>query len=428
MLFEGAAGTGKSTSLLGALREHLAANPFALDQRVLALTKFHGSRRRMESTLRRKEGVGHLVDCVTLDSFAWHLVRRWRCLVRHICGMPEEGNFPAISSAAALLLRRPNVATWVGRRYPLVAVDELQDCTAAEVKILAGLTREAHLLCAADAFQDLSGSADCEAITWARSAGSVVALNFNHRTNVNALLRAARAVREGCPLGRGERNSAFEVVSCPKPAMGGGKLSWRLHIWGSSATIAVISPTKRGTSPFVDGVLAWTASNKARSSKSSMTAGPFRLESELADEQVCAEMVNALDLPADPNARLDCAHLEDAGRRIGAPDLRLWAEKERTLAGRQTVSAAVVRSQIEQIIRRRRAYGRTLQKRQFALTVHQAKNREFDSVVVLWPMRLQTDPEQQRRLLYNAITRAKRQVFVIVEDPKGDRLSRAPFA
>ncbi len=53
------------------------------------------------------------------------------------------------------------------------------------------------------------------------------------------------------------------------------------------------------------------------------------------------------------------------------------------------------------------------------MTIHQAKNREFESVVVLWPLKLGGNPEQKRRLLYNAVTRARGRAVVIVQDPKG---------
>jgi hypothetical protein len=33
-------------------------------------------------------------------------------------------------------------------------------------------------------------------------------------------------------------------VASPRAAVGGGSLAWRLKIWGSSGTVAVISPTK----------------------------------------------------------------------------------------------------------------------------------------------------------------------------------------
>ena len=62
------------------------------------------------------------------------------------------------------------------------------------------------------------------------------------------------------------------------------------------------------------------------------------------------------------------------------------------------------------------------------MTIYQAKNREFPVVIVLWPFQVVGDVVRARRLLYNAITRAKRRAIVIVEDPKKKRLNLPPFA
>lgn len=59
------------------------------------------------------------------------------------------------------------------------------------------------------------------------------------------------------------------------------------------------------------------------------------------------------------------------------------------------------------------------------MTIHQAKNREFDSVIVLWPYEVAGGADRQRRLLYNAVTRAKRQAVVIVQNP--ERMQQPPF-
>lgn len=50
-----------------------------------------------------------------------------------------------------------------------------------------------------------------------------------------------------------------------------------------------------------------------------------------------------------------------------------------------------------------------------AMTVQQAKNREFDGVVVIWPYQVGGDGEHKRRLLYNAVTRARRWCTVLVQ-------------
>jgi superfamily I DNA/RNA helicase len=62
-----------------------------------------------------------------------------------------------------------------------------------------------------------------------------------------------------------------------------------------------------------------------------------------------------------------------------------------------------------------RRHGYSRQAQFAAMTVRQAKNREFDHVVVLWPYIIPNDAEQRRRLLYNAITRAKRSCAVLVQ-------------
>jgi DNA helicase IV len=57
------------------------------------------------------------------------------------------------------------------------------------------------------------------------------------------------------------------------------------------------------------------------------------------------------------------------------------------------------------------------------MTVQQAKNREFEHVVVIWPYTISDDDEQKRRLLYNAVTRAQRSCLVLVQ---GQELLNAP--
>jgi len=75
------------------------------------ITKYHGSRRRMDINLRDRDGgVGNALDCVTIESFAWSLVVRWRSLVDHIGFHPIDGDFASITLAAGVLLQRPNVA------------------------------------------------------------------------------------------------------------------------------------------------------------------------------------------------------------------------------------------------------------------------------------------------------------------------------
>lgn len=59
------------------------------------------------------------------------------------------------------------------------------------------------------------------------------------------------------------------------------------------------------------------------------------------------------------------------------------------------------------------------------MSVHGAKNREFEHVVVLWPLAVAGDDEHKRRLLYNAITRAKSDCLVLVQLKQ--QLDQPPF-
>src|SRR3954471_13699875 len=101
--FTGAAGTGKTKRLVETLEARLQKTALLPDQRVVALTRMHGSRFRMierlsESTARR------LVDCMTVDRFAWEVASRWRSRLRELGhGRPTEFEYDGTCAAAALL-------------------------------------------------------------------------------------------------------------------------------------------------------------------------------------------------------------------------------------------------------------------------------------------------------------------------------------
>lgn len=418
LMFEGPAGTGKSTRLLTAAREYLVQHPLEGEQRVLALTKYHGSRRRMDNKLRdRHEGVGNALDCVTIDSFARSLVLRWRSLVAQLGLHPVEGDFPSITSAAGVLLLRPNVAKWVARRYPLVVMDEMQDCKGGEVVLLRGFEPHVRLLCGADAFQDLSGDNDNEAILWASEVGEVVPLNEIHRTHTNGLLAAALALRKGSALDS-NANAGFEIVPAAAFAQGGAVVCWRVHSWARHGPIALISATARGTSPFSDKLIDWV-STRSNTSKFGTTAGPYPIEWESDESEAQRAMLDLFDLPSNPSAAINSAELAAQAETRGIRDLRDWARRQHFVRGLSSVTVSDVVCEVGHLVRRRRAFGPNRVWRRQAMTIHQAKNREFESVIVLWPLKFGGNLEQKRRFLYNAVTRARGRAVVIVQDPKG---------
>lgn len=80
---------------------------------------------------------------------------------------------------------------------------------------------------------------------------------------------------------------------------------------------------------------------------------------------------------------------------------------------------------MKDVVHQGRVYSNGEERRLVALTIHQAKNREFDRVIVLWPYEVSGNDERKRRLAYNAITRAKQEVFVVVQGEA--RTGQSPF-
>jgi superfamily I DNA/RNA helicase len=131
---------------------------------------------------------------------------------------------------------------------------------------------------------------------------------------------------------------------------------------------------------------------------------------------------------ADGNAALEATAIFALPRSSVARELMRWAEHQRRVLGRTQFGAAEVRSQVHRAVQHIRAYSSLRGAGRRVMTIHQAKNREFPVVIVLWPFQVTGDPLLARRWLYNAITRAQRRAIVIVQDPQKRRLNAPPFA
>src|SRR5262245_26157606 len=106
--FEGPAGSGKTTRLFEELAATLAVRPLGEQERVLALTKMHGSRRRMQGRLLPLPEIHRRFECSTTDSFAWRIVHRWRSLAR-AKGYTDlaDDDYEAVCTCAGALLAQP---------------------------------------------------------------------------------------------------------------------------------------------------------------------------------------------------------------------------------------------------------------------------------------------------------------------------------
>ena len=92
------------------------------------------------------------------------------------------------------------------------------------------------------------------------------------------------------------------------------------------------------------------------------------------------------------------------------------ANRLATLRGEEGVSKAELINIVRKRLHGKMAYcSFEDQKRRIALTVYGAKNREFGHVFALWPNEIKSDTLFQRKLLYNAITRASEKAIVLVQ-------------
>lgn len=421
--FSGGAGTGKTTGLLRELDAALEAAPLQEGQRVLALTFMHGSRRRLTDRLAVSKA-RRQCDCMTIDRFAWEVCRRWRTRLRaageSLSPDPGTGEFDAMCAAAGRLLAFPEVVRWITRRYPIVILDEFQDCAEQRVSITKALHGQVQLLIAADDFQNLNLSVESPAVAWLRSLGVCQELTVNHRTTEAALLKAACALRDGTPLVP-DGGKSFMLMSMPTAAVAASYISKTL--WPSTGKNAVVLSPSRG-SKWVQQVIGFVGTKKYGAKRD---VGPVAVQWEAGPEAIEAKALADLGLQGDAKT-VAADRFQCLGGGPLSSRLKRWADHQRRILGRTQFSAEETRTIIKRSVHQIRSFGSSPVTGRRAMTIHQAKNREFEVVIVLWPFELPKEPVQLRRLLYNAVTRARRRAIVIVHDPKKNRLNSAPFA
>ncbi len=418
--FMGPAGTGKTWNLINKLEEEVVHEPVGDGQRILALTRMHGSRHRLIDRLGQTS-MRTRFDCMTFDRFAWELATRWRARLRELAhSPPTEFDFDGTCSAAAALLDGPTLQ-WVRAKYPIVLVDEFQDCHDSRLHIVQRLAGQGRLLVAADEFQDLHASGPSQAVAWLRTVAAVEELTKVRRTKDGGLLAAAVALKAGERIVDGTNVKVFAAANANVAA---GFLA-RGVAWSGGDEIVVISAT-RGANPFVRDALARVAEKPIGTGDRKF--GPYTIPWEQSDDDLETALREALALPQDTNAMVVRPAFTDHSRLRGRRELEQWFESQRRLRGEHSFRCEVVNRQVRRCVQQLRGQPRHVRGVR-AMTIHQAKNREFDRVLVLWPVALGGSEEGQRRLLYNAVTRAKKAATIIVQDPKPtkSRLVGSPF-
>jgi hypothetical protein len=417
--FEGPAGCGKTHRLMEELAAALLARPLAPHQRVLALTFMHGSRRRLDTRLRSVPGLAGRFEATTLDSFAWRLTQRWRRLAEHLGhAMPEDNDYAGTCALAAILLERSVVQAWVEMSFPIVVVDEAQDLSRERSSMIAARALSGTTILAFDEFQCLDPALLPIAIeTWLRDHCEPTPLTGCRRTDNDELMQAARAVRDGRAVTTD--GNTFKVLATPGHVNFAATCLANAIAWRRGGNVAVLTPSRTGG--FADNAIARVGQGQIGARQT----GPYDIRWEGSDKQELSEIWAQLGI-VDGCSVAEALRTLSAHRHVPVvTTLRDWLIRRRSTVGLEIVAAADLMRQLDRALARRRHFTGRADGQFTAMTIQQAKNREFDHVIVFWPYTVRDNPLQKRRLLYNAITRAKRSCTVLVQ--ANNMLQAPPF-
>ena len=406
--FEGPAGTGKTYNIIEELKRKLSQNPIEEWQKVLALTFMHGSRLRLNEKLSSMTELKGKYVARTIDSFAWSIVNRWRSLAFAYGLNLQDQNYDKTCEIAAKLLAFDFVLSWVTSVYPIIIVDEMQDCKTHRLEIIKNLSRGSLLIAAADGFQDLNCDGDSKNIEWLNTAESKQTLTVIQRTNKKVLIDVANRIRNGGDI----RNiSDFKIYSVSSAAIAGAKILYDI-IRITNSDIAIITPAGLASSKFVKDIDDWfkqpTYSNKKPKPK-------LYVDWEKSEKDYIQNAKKYLNEISEEFITME--HIINIPKIYGYENILEWMDKQRRLSGIVSFPKDILMSAFEKIIHQSRIYSLRKINTVKGLVVHQAKNREFDYVYVLWPYEVPKEEDKLRRLLYNAVTRAKIKA-TIIQDPK----------
>jgi hypothetical protein len=201
--------------------------------------------------------------------------------------------------------------------------------------------------------------------------------------------------------------------------LGAWEVALKIVQWIGLGSVAVITPVTAARSSFVRQVVERVNSGPIGKERQ---IGPFKLFWEAGHDEQIVRICDEVQLPNEDDAVVGYQTLALTG---GGGIVRDWLSRQRRLFGRREFKAGEIREAVRQLVQRSRGHAHREERRLTAMSIHQAKNREFDRVLVLWPYEVSGSDERKRRLAYNAITRARHEVHIVVQNPA--RVSQSPF-
>ncbi|MBN2266222.1 MAG: ATP-binding domain-containing protein [Candidatus Aminicenantes bacterium] len=324
-----------------------------------------------------------------------------------------QTTFDDILCKASSLMHSEAVRSFVATTYPVILIDEFQDCHGLVLTFVQAMVACSSLLLAGDEFQlletDVSG---CPAIEWARRLESegkaeMVELPSCRRTAVRPILAATTALRNDVPV----TEESIPIFLCP----GAGLAAFRIIsslVYGRptrcTGTCALLTPTH---DPWLGEVLSSCDKQLLKKGLSSMS-----WHVEVAEPAAEHEILAALQVD-DASAHADVWLAPPASAQPAVRHAVECVQRFAHARGLSSISRGAVAYLAKRLVHVERTRSHHSAKRVIS-TIHGAKNREFDHVFILWPYKVPSDRESKSRLLYNAISRARSSVMLLV---RGDQ-------
>lgn len=419
--YSGGAGCGKTYSVVNEVKQYLGEHPFQLNQRLLALTFMHGARHRLNHQLGSIAEIRGRFEAMTIDSFAFQICTRWsRRITLSGREIPQSNDFERMCDTANYLLSSADVQHWVQASFPIIIVDEAQDLLINRLEIVQKLSNFSHVILAYDDYQCLNTHNRPVAINeWIIDKCEPNILEGSRRTQVNQLLTAANRLRTGQSLSH--LGAQFRIVPCPvrrkvAPGLAGFQVGTEIIRGGKCA---ILTPSSK--SPFTRSIIDYLCTTPIP--RLNLQRQNIYWESE--EDSFLAILKTRFENLPQVNLE-NCIQLLVEFQDNPIINQLLTSFKRRfSLTSNDYLPSNILVEIIDRVFSQSRAF----RIRHFsgipAMTIQQAKNREFDRVVIIWPFEVPNDVDYRRRLLYNAITRAKQSCIIILQNES--QLLQAPF-
>jgi superfamily I DNA/RNA helicase len=429
-IYSGQAGTGKTTRLIDNLKTFIQAREWNEYESVLAITFMHGSRKRLESKLNFiKKDYKVRYKCTTIDSFALVIANRFRSYIgiKKIITVNIDPDNPKvyepndfelcaplniIKGYCIKLLEFDSVKSYIKNSYPVIIIDEFQDCHGELFEIIQRLGLITNLLIATDQFQQLLEPENTSGLDWIK-ANKYPVTNLDGkiwRTKNQRLLISAKALRTGSKV----NGHKINVYARPgSKGVASAKIKEYLFYWlTGKKTVAIIYPSKSNYVKNAIDELSTKYKFKWGTHKGRII-GPYNhlvsTITKTTSSSIAPELNKKEYSSYDLQELLKHKHFViRKAAALGLRKLRLRNIVELTESEFNNIINQLCHTYDNFILNEK-------QSKIISTTVHGAKNREFDNVIILWPYQVSGNNIYKRKLLYNAITRAKSSAIIIVQ-------------